>query len=387
MTSIPEKKLKILVCIDWFAPGYKAGGPIQSCRNMVQALKEDFEFYIYTSDRDLGDQSSYTTVPLNQWVDYQSSAKIWYHSPEGKEGFLSILKSVKPDVVYFNNMFSVGYTLKPLFKLLQTGYKGKIVLAPRGMLHEGALKLKFLKKKIFLSLLNFSGIPSKIVFQATDTQEEKDIRKHFPNCKGIIYAGNIPAPASTIINNQLKVKGELKLVFLSRIQEKKNLLFVLETLLDFQNGNFRLDIYGSSEDDNYLNRCKSIIENLPANILVDFKGPVDNSRVADVLSHYHLFVLPTYGENFGHAIFESLLVGTPVLISDRTPWRNLEEKKAGWDVPLEDKEKYSFVIKKMLEADETEFKRLSEGAIRLAKDYALNLNYREEYRKLFMHEG
>ena len=31
---------------------------------------------------------------------------------------------------------------------------------------------------------------------------------------------------------------------------------------------------------------------------------------------------------------ESLMAGRPVLISDQTPWRGLEQEKCGWDVPL-----------------------------------------------------
>ncbi len=40
------------------------------------------------------------------------------------------------------------------------------------------------------------------------------------------------------------------------------------------------------------------------------------------------------GENFGHVIAEALSVGTPVLIADTTPWRNLESDQLGWDLPL-----------------------------------------------------
>jgi glycosyltransferase involved in cell wall biosynthesis len=43
--------------------------------------------------------------------------------------------------------------------------------------------------------------------------------------------------------------------------------------------------------------------------------------VPGVFRQYDLFVFPTRGENFGHVIIESLSVGTPVLLSDRTPWR------------------------------------------------------------------
>src|SRR5690606_22656373 len=48
-----------------------------------------------------------------------------------------------------------------------------------------------------------------------------------------------------------------------------------------------------------------------------------------------LFLFPTLGENFGHVILEALTAGCPVLISDRTPWRNLKQMEVGWDIPLE----------------------------------------------------
>jgi len=44
--------------------------------------------------------------------------------------------------------------------------------------------------------------------------------------------------------------------------------------------------------------------------------------------------MPTFAENYGHAIAESLSMGTPVLISDNTPWRKLGEKGLGWDINL-----------------------------------------------------
>jgi glycosyltransferase involved in cell wall biosynthesis len=46
--------------------------------------------------------------------------------------------------------------------------------------------------------------------------------------------------------------------------------------------------------------------------------------------------MTTWGENFGHAIAEALQHGKPVIISDRTPWRNLRDVQAGWDLPLQE---------------------------------------------------
>jgi glycosyltransferase involved in cell wall biosynthesis len=69
-------------------------------------------------------------------------------------------------------------------------------------------------------------------------------------------------------------------------------------------------------------------------------------NVVQELAAHDLFFLPTRGENFGHAIYEALASGIPVLISDRTPWRNLESLGVGWDLPLNAPDKFRHVIEK-----------------------------------------
>ena len=73
---------------------------------------------------------------------------------------------------------------------------------------------------------------------------------------------------------------------------------------------------------------------MPDNIRVKYNGPVDREHVKAILSQYDVFFLPTHRENFGHVISESLSVGTPVLISSNTPWRNLLADRLGWDLDL-----------------------------------------------------
>ena len=63
-----------------------------------------------------------------------------------------------------------------------------------------------------------------------------------------------------------------------------------------------------------------------------------------------MFFLPSFSENFGHAINEALSVGVPVLISDKTPWRNLQEKGMGWDLSLDNRRAFIEVIEAMASA-------------------------------------
>ena len=68
-------------------------------------------------------------------------------------------------------------------------------------------------------------------------------------------------------------------------------------------------------------------------IVVDEISP---EQVHETFGKYDLFVFPTRGENFGHVIPEALAAGTPILLSDRTPW--LEDQSFGLQVlPLKEK--------------------------------------------------
>jgi hypothetical protein len=46
-------KKKILVLYEYFYPGFKAGGPIQSLVNLVLAMQHQYEFYVATTAYDL----------------------------------------------------------------------------------------------------------------------------------------------------------------------------------------------------------------------------------------------------------------------------------------------------------------------------------------------
>jgi len=61
-------KKKRLILIEWFAPGYKAGGPIQSCVNICRALHTQYDIFVLTSDTDHGETAPYPGKISNQWI-------------------------------------------------------------------------------------------------------------------------------------------------------------------------------------------------------------------------------------------------------------------------------------------------------------------------------
>ena len=133
----------------------------------------------------------------------------------------------------------------------------------------------------------------------------------------------IPSPFKEIKSSRDSEHSNtfLKLVFISRITPIKNLLFLLSILRNCSN-KIQFDIYGPISDINYWKKCTDLISKMPPNIKVSYLKEIHADLVSETFSKYHLFALPTLGENFGHVIIESLFAGTPVVLSDKTPWES-----------------------------------------------------------------
>ena len=75
-------KKRILVFIDWFLPGYKGGGPIQSVANLIQHLKDDFDFSVITRDTDYCETTPYKEIKSNQWNVLPDDTRVYYFSED-----------------------------------------------------------------------------------------------------------------------------------------------------------------------------------------------------------------------------------------------------------------------------------------------------------------
>jgi len=71
---------RIFTTIGSYLPGYKAGGPIRSVANLIDALGDDFEFRVVTSDRDLGEDKAYDGIVKGSWQSV-GKANVRYLSP------------------------------------------------------------------------------------------------------------------------------------------------------------------------------------------------------------------------------------------------------------------------------------------------------------------
>lgn len=102
-----------------------------------------------------------------------------------------------------------------------------------------------------------------------------------------------------------------------------------------------------------------------------------------LLAGYHYFILPTKGENFGHAIFEAFKIVKPVITTGKPPWNGLEVKQAGWNYPLNDREALKKIITNAIEMNNDEYQPLCRGAQKVAEEYLQKHNFIEQYHQLF----
>nr|WP_243449637.1 glycosyltransferase [Clostridium perfringens] len=163
----------------------------------------------------------------------------------------------------------------------------------------------------------------------------------------IYLLSNIPSIPKKIKKHPFKETGKAKFIYLSRIVPKKNLLKALNMLKNISN-EIVFDIYGSIEDEIYWNKCLEIINSYSSNIECNYKGLVSHEEVNNVFSQYDAFIFPTQSENYGHVIVEALFAGCEVIISDQTPWNDVEKYNAGWAIPLNNENLFIDAINKVI---------------------------------------
>jgi glycosyltransferase involved in cell wall biosynthesis len=374
-------KKAILVFSDWYFPGFKAGGPIRSLMNIVDNV--DCDFFIVTRITDYHSDEPYQGISENVWTQTTPNTNVMYIK-ESMMTFafvVSLIGERQYHKFYLNSLFSPLFTILPLRVLKKLKKNTKTIVAPRGMLKSGALSVKSNKKKLFLLVAKLTGLYGGVTWHATSKLEGDEIRSVFKSAH-IKLAGVLASLPKGEIVKPNKQSGEVKLVSFTRISEEKGVLEAIRFVSDLPTEySFGFDIYGAMPEGDYLEKCKSLLIDSP-NRSIRLMGEVNPNELSVIYSKYQFFLLPTWGENFGHAISEALCHSTPVIISNMTPWKGLEKEKAGWDLPLIEDD---FVEKISLAAqmDQTDYDNWTKGARAFGLKHAENPSILAANRDLF----
>jgi len=341
----------VLTLVEWYLPGERAGGPVRTIDALVHRLQGRVHFAVVTRDRDLGERRPYPSVPSGVWVAGSPERRRYLRRRDEQPlALLRLLRRTPHDVLYLNTLFSVPFALYPLlFRRLGLLAPRRVVLAPRGQLDPGALGIRRGRKQAYLTAIRALGLLRDIEWHASSADEAADIRGLVP--RAVIHvAPNLRRPGR-VAPGRPSPAGGLRIIFLSRISEKKNLDGALRMLAACTSP-IEFDIYGPRENAGYWRACSRLIDALPANVTCRYHGTVSHEDVSAVFADHDLLLLPTHGENFGHVVGEALEAGCLALVSDRTPWRGLTAHSAGWDLPLDDPPAFSAAIEHYAKLDE-----------------------------------
>jgi len=380
---------RILTFVPNYFPGYMSGGIARTIFNTADWLGTEFKFLIATRDRDLGSDTEYPDIRLGVW-NPMGHAEVRYLAPPelSLERLAAFINATEHDILHLNSFFDPVFTIRLLLLLrLKKIAPRTVLLSPRGEFVAGPLALKYAKKKVYIELSKLLGFYRGVTWHASSPHEASGmldaIRLPVESVKVAIdlpvqhtLRGTPTAPAGNADGDHLKI------VFISRMTREKNLDGALRILRDVKS-RVVFDIIGPREDKRYWAECEALMKTLPSNVQAAYKGSIPPDQVFDTLSRYDLFLFPSHGENYGHVIAESISVGTRVLVSQFTPWRELHSDGLGWDLDLAHPERFAEVIDRLALESPTARQTARQRAGRSAATRLANPAALEENRLLF----
>lgn len=328
MTSSDAPRPLVLVAMDWYLPAYRAGGPVRSIANLVAALGDDVDFRIVTGNRDLGTDAPLPVAP-DTWHTVGKAQVLYLSSAEQTATrWQALLSELKPDQLYLNSLYSGPFSRLPWRVARQMGTP--TLLAPRGMLGHGALSIKPWRKRLWLWLQRLTGRYRNLTWHASTEAERQEIHRWFPGAK-VTVALNLPTPFHPLPSAK---SGALRLLSVGRIHPIKNYRFGLAVAqrLRASGLNVEYHIVGPLEDTAEAWRLEAESGAVP----LVLHGAVPPTELRPHFAAAHLVLVPSFNENFGHAVAEAVAAARPVLVSDQTAWSNMTAGPSVRCLPLDE---------------------------------------------------
>ncbi|WP_443938101.1 XrtY-associated glycosyltransferase XYAG1 [Pedobacter sp. MW01-1-1] len=328
--------MKIIHITASYKPAFIYGGPVQSVAKLCEATtnlsgNHTIEVLCTTANgqEELAVQKGAKQVVENVSVTYypRITKDHTHFSPALLWGLRKKIKSTSvPMVIHIH----AWWNLVSIFSCwLAKYYRVPVVLSPRGMLTNYSQT----NRNTFFKNLIHRSIGKKLLrychFHATSEQEKREIQEIIQG-KSITVIPNLVKQNEEALNPKiLEKEAPLKLIFLSRIEEKKGLEILFQALSTLSIP-FTLSIGGSGKKE-YVEALKKQAKNLNIAGKISWLGQVSDDLKFNVLQQHDVLVLSSYNENFANVVIESLSVGTAVLISKHVGLAEyISQHNLGW---------------------------------------------------------
>lgn len=324
--------MKIIQISASYKPAVIYGGPTMSVSKLSEELcKNGIKTEVITTlangKNELNFPAGETTYIENVPVRFfKRITKDHSHfSPSLIQHLFKIKKTAEPTIVHIH----AWWNLVSIFACVIAQFKNiPVVISPRGTLSNYSFSKKHNLLKSCIHLLAGEKLLSKCYFHVTSEAEKAEVLQLFQP-KTIQVISNFITLPNNFNTETAKKSPFLKLLFMSRIDPKKGLEVLLQALAGI-NFPYQLTIAGTGETD-YLHSIQNLVAKNSMEPFVTWIGFQDQETKFQVLQAHDLLILPSYNENFGNVVIESLAVGTPVLISNQVGLANyVTTNKLGW---------------------------------------------------------
>lgn len=237
-----------------------------------------------------------------------------------------------------------------------------ILWSPHGMLAPWAIKHKWWKKCLPWYLYQRHDLRRATCFHATSDLEVQWIRERGFNqsCCVVPLGTHLPDLQNKLENDRNPLfsrRAEKKLaLFVGRIYPVKNLGTLIRAFAEARRkmnaADWRLILAGPDQAghkselvqlvrslrltvadlvNSHVDAVEFIRNEMDSDIL--FTGPVLGDQKDALYRCADIFVLPSHTENFAGVVVDALAFGVPVMVSDKTPWREVDEIRCGMVCP------------------------------------------------------
>jgi glycosyltransferase involved in cell wall biosynthesis len=306
--------LKVLHISAAYKPAYIYGGPTMSVAALCEDLvKAGINVEVFTTTANGAEELPVETgkTVLVDSVNVKYFKRITKDHTHLSPSLLTTLwKEARSfDLIHIHAWWNLVSVLACFIAHIR---KVPVLISPRGMLTTYTFNNRnsgvkgIIHKLLGASLLRKSNIH-------TTSLKESEAVKAIVNPLSITTIPNFVKLSQPVYKHEKEFTNGFKLLFLSRIEEKKGLDILIKSLKNIT-APYHLTIAGDGRKE-YINQLKALAYNNEISSNITWAGFYGDDKF-DLLRKNHLLVLPSHDENFGNVVVESLSVGTAVLISE-----------------------------------------------------------------------
>ena len=258
--------------------------------------------------------------------------------PQGNEPVVALDEALKDkwDVIHVHGLWDREIRIAARTAIA----KGiPLVWSPHGMLAPWALKYRWWKKCLPWHLYLKRLLKGAAGFHVTSALEKGWIvQLGLRNRIDVVPLGtHLPLEESIMaVRREKQGQNEWILLFVGRIHPVKGLDNLIDAWAKVSPKGWRLRLVGGENKEGYVAALEAKCRDLHVEASVDFVGSKYGEELQRAYAEADCLILPSFTENFGGVVVDALGGGRPVIASDKTPWRELEENpfgKCGWWVP------------------------------------------------------